>query len=58
MHECMKILGKRKRGNKFPLRGNQGGRPNGSREKQIKEETNPRTCLASLCCQWCPQEEL
>ena len=44
----MKILAKRKRGNKFPLRGNEGRRPNGSREKQIKEETNPRLCMEPL----------
>ena len=48
VHECMKILAKRKRGNKFPLRGKQGRRPKESREKQIKEETNPRTYLLSL----------
>ena len=48
MHKCIKILAKRKRGNKFPLRGKHGRRPKGSREKQIKEETNPRTYLLGL----------
>ena len=38
----MKILAKRKRGNKFPLRGNEVGAQVESRQgKEQKKETNP-----------------
>ena len=37
VHRCVKILAKRKRGNKFPLHGKQGGRQFKAREKQERE---------------------
>ena len=38
----MKILAKRKRGNKFPLRGNEVGAQEKDKARQgIKKETNP-----------------
>ena len=39
VHKCIKILAKRKRGNKFPLRGR---REIGQGLREAKEETNPR----------------
>ena len=44
----MKILAKRKRGNKFPIQGNGNFGQEGSREKQKKEETNPRIYFVCL----------
>ena len=44
----MKILAKRKRGNKFASRSVSEFGNARQGESKTKEETNPRTCLASL----------
>ena len=41
MHKCIKILAKRKRGNKFPLRGTRKFGQDKSKRERINEETNP-----------------
>ena len=45
VHECMKILAKIKRGNKFPLRGNKVGAQIRSREKQNKRGNKSKDLL-------------